>query len=334
MKKISVIIPSYNSEKTINKCVFSVIQTGYSPLEIIVVDDASTDNSLQLIAALSKKYPQIIRLVRHKANSGPATARNTGARYAKGDYLFFLDADTEMLLDTLNNFALRIECCDAVVGIYHFESLNSGVVQSYKALLNYYFFSRKGVIEYEVFDAARAGIKKKVFSNLGGFNENLKWGMDYENEEFGYRLCEGYKILLDPAVVVKHTFPGFKKLTKTYLARVALWMEVFMHRKKFESGGVTSAETGISSGALLLALTLSLAIPINSYIVVLCILLFIVYLYGYRGFFGFVLKVKPLILPVTILLNIYFTIIISLGALQGFIKWLFSKLVGDNEGDG
>ena len=317
MKKISVIIPSYNSEKTINKCVFSVIQTGYSPLEIIVVDDASTDNSLQLIAALSKKYPQIIRLVRHKANSGPATARNTGARYAKGDHLFFLDADTEILLDTLNNFAQRIECCDAVVGIYHFEPLNSGIVQSYKALLNYYFFSRKGVIEYEVFDAARAGIKSDIFKELGGFNESLNWGMDYENEEFGYRLFRRYKNLLDPSVAVKHMFPGFKKLTKTYFLRVALWMEMFIIRKKFESGGVTSAGTGLASAALLLSIVLSFFAFRYQVAGFFSFLFLLVYLYGYGGFWLFVLRKHPLFLVVAIFLNIYFTLVITAGALFG-----------------
>src|SRR5208337_3827866 len=104
----------------------------------------------------------------------------------------------------LNNFVARIEQCDAVTGIYHYESLNRGWAPAYKALLNYYFFSRRGVIEYEVFDASRAGIKAAVFQDLGGFNESLGWGLDYENEEFGYRLAKKHKNLLDPSVVVKH----------------------------------------------------------------------------------------------------------------------------------
>ena len=86
--------------------------------------------------------------------------------------------------------------------------LNAGAVPQYKAMLNYYFFARKGVIRYEVFDSARAGIRREVFDALGGFNESLGWGMDYENEEFGYRLTREHTNLLDPAIAVRHQFPG------------------------------------------------------------------------------------------------------------------------------
>jgi glycosyltransferase involved in cell wall biosynthesis len=323
MTKISVVIPSYNSRATIESCIESVLATGDGSLEIVVVDDASTDQSSVLIDALAARHPGVIRLVFQPNNGGPAKARNTGAKEASGELLFFLDSDTEILPDALKQFRLRIQEADAVVGIYHHEPTNKGWVPLYKALINYYFFARKGVIPYEVFDSSRAGIRKAVFDAAGGFNEDLGWGMDYENEELGYRLCRTYRMLLDPAVAARHQFPGFAKLTRVYFLRVALWMEVFLKRKKFESGGVTGADTGLATGSLLAAFCLSpLALLGFGWVP---LILFIVYLWGYAGFFLFVFKTRPAFLPMGILLNIWFSLCIGAGAAWGLLRTLLGR---------
>ncbi|HHT9106575.1 MAG TPA: glycosyltransferase family 2 protein [Candidatus Wujingus californicus] len=325
MKKISIIIPLYNASTTIRNCILSVIQTRYPLLEVIVVDDASTEESPRVVEDLCQKYPEIIKLIRLETNSGPAKARNVGAVSAKGDYLFFLDSDTVVLPDIFDNFVSRMNHADAVVGIYHYESLNKGCAQNYKALLNNYFFSRKGVIKYEVFDAARAGIKADIFHRIGGFNEHLRWGMDYENEELGYRLFKSYKILLDPSIVVRHVFPNLRKLTKTYFCRVALWMEIFFFRKKFEFGGVTSPETGLCTFALIMTILTIPFIFINSYFGLISLIFFSFYLYGYFGFLCFVFKRKPSFLLTAFLLNLYFSLVICSGASYGVFRVLMNS---------
>lgn len=325
MDKVSVIIPSYNSEKTIGRCIESILETGYSPLEIIVVDDASKDNSVSIIETFCKEHPGLVRLVNTESNSGPAKARNLGAKQATGKYLFFLDSDTQICQEALFNFVRHIGEFDAVTGIYHYEPLNQGMVAKYKALLNYYFFSRKGPIEYEVFDSSRAGIKVKVFYELGGFNEQLSWGMDYENEEFGYRLCQKYRNLLAPDVITKHVFPGLWQLSKDYFFRVALWMEIYLKRKKFESGGVTSSQTGLSSVALLLAVISFFLTSLFPYLRFIGVFFLAIYIYGYSGFFLFVAQKKPAFLVPAIILNIYFTFIISFGAIYGLFKFLSGR---------
>ena len=89
--KISVIIPVYNVEKYLDKCIMSVINQSYKNLEIIIVDDGSTDNS----RVLCDKYAKIDNRIKvfHKKNGGLSDARNFGLKHATGEFIAFLDSD-------------------------------------------------------------------------------------------------------------------------------------------------------------------------------------------------------------------------------------------------
>ena len=90
---------------------------------------------------------------------------------------------------------IKIETNDAVVGVYHYEPLNDGYFAHHKALMNNFYAYKNHDYYFANFAAACAGIKKKVFNSLKGFNEDIKWGMDYECEELGHRLVSNnYKI--------------------------------------------------------------------------------------------------------------------------------------------
>lgn len=89
--KISVIVPVYNSEKYIKKCILSVIKQTYKNWELILIDDGSKDRSVQIIDELSKRDNRI-RVI-HQKNSGPGIARNRGIEEANGDFVVFLDSD-------------------------------------------------------------------------------------------------------------------------------------------------------------------------------------------------------------------------------------------------
>ena len=90
MKKVSVIIPVHNSEKYILECLNSVINQTYKNLEIIVIDDKSTDNSVDLIKSINDPR---IKLIQLKENVGAGVARNKGIEISTGDYICFLDSD-------------------------------------------------------------------------------------------------------------------------------------------------------------------------------------------------------------------------------------------------
>lgn len=91
MKKYSVIMPIYNSEKTLYISINSILNQNYKNWELIAIDDGSTDDSLKILEKLAKKDKRI--KVVHQKNSGPGHARNNGINIATGDYICFLDSD-------------------------------------------------------------------------------------------------------------------------------------------------------------------------------------------------------------------------------------------------
>lgn len=97
---ISVIIPLYNKENRIYHTVNSVLTQTFKDFELIIVDDGSTDKSVEIVQRI---HDPRIRLIRKK-NGGPSSARNCGVREAKFDWIIFLDADDEMVCDSLDHF--------------------------------------------------------------------------------------------------------------------------------------------------------------------------------------------------------------------------------------
>lgn len=92
MPKVSVIVPVYNSEQELRDCLDSLVEQTEKDIEIIVIDDASTDNSPAIEAEYQKKYPNV-KVYRNERNLGQSETRNRGIELAEGDYIAFLDSD-------------------------------------------------------------------------------------------------------------------------------------------------------------------------------------------------------------------------------------------------
>jgi len=90
-EKVSIIIPTYNEEKVIGNCLGSLENQSYQQLEIILIDDGSTDNTLKIVENLKFKSENL--KVFHQDHLGPGPARNLGAKHARGEILVFVDAD-------------------------------------------------------------------------------------------------------------------------------------------------------------------------------------------------------------------------------------------------
>lgn len=118
MEKVSVIVPIYNSEKTLKKCIESIISQTYSNIEIILVNDGSKDTSLNIMKEYKEKDSRIIMI--SQPNKGLSGARNTGIKNATGDYITFIDSDDyiekDMLEETINIF--KKYDCDVVRNNY------------------------------------------------------------------------------------------------------------------------------------------------------------------------------------------------------------------------
>ncbi len=101
MKKLSVIVPVYNVEKYLDKCLNSLASQNIDDYEIIVVNDGTKDNSQNIIDRYVKEYPFVKSYI--KENGGLSSARNYGVKYASGEYITFLDSDDYIEKDTYKN---------------------------------------------------------------------------------------------------------------------------------------------------------------------------------------------------------------------------------------
>lgn len=96
--KLSIIIPVYNTEQTLKKCIDSVLQSSLNNFEIILVNDGSTDNSAKICESYKNNYPEQVQVI-HQKNQGLSAARNAGLEMAKGQYITFIDSDDYITKD-------------------------------------------------------------------------------------------------------------------------------------------------------------------------------------------------------------------------------------------
>ena len=91
MPKVSFVVPCYNSSATINRCVDSILLQSFSDIELIIIDDGSFDNTIDIIESYTKKDSRI-KLIKQK-HGGPNMAREVGIKKASGEYIMFVDSD-------------------------------------------------------------------------------------------------------------------------------------------------------------------------------------------------------------------------------------------------
>lgn len=119
---VSAIIPAYNAEKTIEKCINSVLNQTYQACEIVIVDDGSVDGTYKILRDYEQKHSIVKAYTQH--NAGVSAARNAGIRYATGDFVVFVDADDEIspnMLEMLIKYQKE----------YDVDLVKSGLVQIY-----------------------------------------------------------------------------------------------------------------------------------------------------------------------------------------------------------
>ena len=182
--KVSIIVPAYRNAGELSKCISALRAAATSDTEIIVVDDGSEDD---VSATAANLRARVLRLAR---NVGPAAARNHGARHARGQILFFVDADVVVPNNAIERIRTTLDChgeIAAVFGSYDSHPPAPGLVSQYRTLLHH-FVHQTGKAEAATFWAGCGAIRRMVFERVGGFDERRFPRPMIEDIELGGRL--------------------------------------------------------------------------------------------------------------------------------------------------
>ncbi|MFX1486628.1 MAG: glycosyltransferase family 2 protein [Promethearchaeota archaeon] len=219
---VSIIILNYNGRQFLESCLKSVLQSNYPNFEIILVDNASTDNSIMFVKRVFKGNPRL-EIIKNPKNLGFAEGNNVGARHAKGKYVILLNNDTIVEPTWLRELVIVMEK-HPEVGAAQGKLLllgNKKVIDSVGDIVDYYGSSiriggdwreeDRGQYDYlrEIFSARGAAIiiRKKIIDTIGLFDP--EFFMSYEDIDLSWRIrLRGYKILFVPKSVIYHVSGG------------------------------------------------------------------------------------------------------------------------------
>ena len=197
---VSIIIPVKNGGATIGSCLSSIKRSYYKNIEIIVVNDHSTDNTVEIV----KSFNYII--LKPENGIGANNARNFGASKATGEILVFMDSDIVVERETILGIVETLEekYIDAVVGIYTAKHRHESFVSQYKNLwVRYSYIKSPPAIDW-LFGSI-SGIKKEAFQKLGGFNVDLLAKHGHDDIELGKRFAQAkLNIVLNMDIEVEH----------------------------------------------------------------------------------------------------------------------------------
>jgi GT2 family glycosyltransferase len=205
MPLVSIIIINYNGKLYLEKCLESIKKINYDNLEIIVVDNNSTDGTMEFLV---QNYPSVITL-KLDQNYGFAKPNNMAAKIAKGDFLLFLNNDTEVTPNFLTELVQvlvgndHIGICQSLLLKLNGEIDSSG---DFIDTIGIVYNSKEPIDKIREISSARGAsmiIRKKLFLDLGGFDE--KFFVSFEDVDLGWRTwIKGYKVVINPKSVVYH----------------------------------------------------------------------------------------------------------------------------------
>ncbi len=227
MTKFSIIIPLYNKEQFIENTLKSVLQQTYQNFEIIIVNDGSTDRSIELLQKYTDKRIQII----HKQNQGVSVARNNGIKLAKAQFICFLDADDYWYPHFLETFNMLIEkyknqyvfsaAFEVETKWNTFKSMYSIDPTQNDLVVDFFEASKKECVLW----TSCAVFDKSVFEKVGNFDKTIKIAQD---TDLWIRIGLHYPIVFtwETLAIYKHDAQSLSKKTDDLNDR--------LHFKKFE----------------------------------------------------------------------------------------------------
>lgn len=223
-KKISVIVPVYNVEKYLDKCVKSIVDQTYKNLEIVLVDDGSPDNCPQMCDEWAEKDGRI--KVIHKENGGLSSARNAALEIISGDYVLFVDSDDWLESDAAEVMLSGADShkADIVYGGFYFEKMNGPCsVQKIKNTI----YENEEIVVSLLLDIIRPEVCGKMYAasliKQFRFNEDIKYAEDLP---FNFYLMLKAKRLFATGIPVYHYLQNSgNSITTAYItdSRATSW---------------------------------------------------------------------------------------------------------------
>lgn len=317
---VSVIVPNYNYAASLPLCLGAIQGQTYPNLELIMVDDGSTDNSVAIAEAMG------VRVLRTPVNSGCAGARNLGVAASTGEILMFVDSDVALDPAAIER-SVALLAADpklaAVCGVHDPEPLiRDSKVEEYRALqYHYWSVTAVGLISF-MFPAVCA-LRRSAFDEIGPFNTRLR---QTEEVDYGHRLTQRYDMLLTPEVRARHDHddklvPLLRKLFRRARARVPL----YARRKAFARGFETGSRAGGSLAALAAVATLPLALLFGPLALAVPALALAASLAADAGMYRFVASRRGLgFLAYFTAVHFVVNVTIASGVAVGVLNWLAS----------
>ena len=206
---ISVVIPVFNAERTIEACLESLYAQDTHPLEIIVVDNGSTDKTMEIVGSLMQRHEGVPTLLLQEARRGPSFARNRGAFQAQGDIIAFMDSDCMADPSWIDHVSQSFDRTDigAVAGsVIGFDRQTTfgkfHALFTLRALPSSQLFHAFTLVSGG-FPTANLSVRGTLFRSLGGFDENIpQFGEDHDLCARIYRA--GARIYFDKEAIVHH----------------------------------------------------------------------------------------------------------------------------------
>lgn len=316
--RVSVIIPNYNYAKTLGLCLDAVYAQTHRPYEVIVVDDGSTDDSIEIARSRGAT------VIRTGGNYGPPAARNVGAAAATGDVLLFIDSDVALRRDA-TAVAVELMGTDpkigAVCGGYEPEPLiRDSLVEEYRALQLAHWVGKDGPIG-TTFTALLA-VRATAFREVGGFNPRLP---HTENADFGQRLCKRHTILLTHRMLGRHDHDDtVRMLLGKLFTRARLHVPLYLRNSSLE-GGLGSEGKGWGAIAALLSLPALLLLVFGPWWAPVPAGLYVVSVFCETALYRFVRRERgPLFVLYFALMHYLANVTVAFAIGVGVLQWLCS----------
>ena len=199
---VSVVIPTYNRAHLVGRAIQSVLNQTYQDFELIIVDDASTDNTEEMVKSIDDER---LRYIRHEENSGTSVApRNTGIKAARGEYIAFLDSDDEWLPQKLEKQIDKFNSVSSDVGLVccGYACINGKTGET----LREYMPTEGGdvfrlIVERNIPGSPTVLIRKECFKKAGLFDTEF---LSLQDWDMWIRIAKYYKFDFIPEVLAKY----------------------------------------------------------------------------------------------------------------------------------